>query len=190
MELASQHLLPTVCSYERIPVVRSNPMRRLIIGSLAVLLTGCNLNAPSGVKVILNSDKILDVQQFEYESSEIGGVSSCSVSGSIQYDITFEPSNFTGAVSFHNLVLEYAGKWRSEPQTAYLDVLNGKLMKGTGINIYQSVSYEDGPKEKKEAVCASKSSSDIKIASLGEPVLVFPGLKASTKIVSGTNAAP
>jgi len=165
-------------------------MRRLIIGSLTVLLAGCNLNAPSGVKVILNSDKILDVQKFEYDSSGIGGVSYyCSVSGSIKYDITFEPSNFTGAVSLNNLVLEYAGKWRSEPQTVYLDVLDGKLVNGTGINITES-SNSDDPKDKKEAVCASKSSSDIKIASLGEPVLVFPGLKASTKIVSGTNAAP
>ena len=150
-------------------------MRYLLIGSLSALLLGCNSNAPSGLKISLNSDKVLNVCKFEFESGD--EYSGCNVSGKIEYDIKIEPANFTGSVSFHNFVLEYAGKWRSEPKYVYLEYLNGQVVKGLGINIFAAASLDD-PKEKKEALCASKSSSDIKVVSLGDPVIAFPGIKA------------
>ena len=92
------------------------------------------------------------------------------------YDIKLEPANFTGAVSFTSFVLEYAGKWRTEPYTVYLEFADGKLI-GDGIGVAQYASADD-PEDMKKAVCASKSSSDIKIASFGDTALVFPGFKA------------
>jgi hypothetical protein len=149
-------------------------MRYLLIGSLSVLLLGCNSIAPSGLKISLNSYKALSVSEFEFvPASEY---SSCSVSGNIMYDIKLEPANFTGAVSFANFVLEYAGKWRTKPYNVYLEFAEGKLV-GDGIDIGQFTSTDD-PEDMKKAVCASKSSSDIKIASLGDTVLVFPAFKA------------
>ena len=149
-------------------------MRHLLIGSLTVLLVGCNSVSPSGLKISLDSDKVLGVSRFEFEPGD--ELSSCSVSGTIEYDIKLEPENYTGTVSFSGFVLEYAGKWRSEPDDQYLTYLEGKLIKNSGINIYASASSDD-PKDKKEALCASKSSSDVKVVSLGDPVIAFPGIK-------------
>lgn len=149
-------------------------MRYLLIGSLSVLLLGCNSIAPSGLKISLNSDKALGVNEFEFTpASEYSG---CSVSGYIEYDIKLEPANFTGGVAFANFVLDYAGKWRTKPYAVYLEFVEGKLI-GDGISISQYGS-KDSPEDMKKALCASKSSSDIKIASLGDTVIVFPGFKA------------
>lgn len=150
-------------------------MRHLLIGSLTLLLVGCNSVAPFGLKISLNSDKVLGVSEFKFEPGD--EYSSCSVSGTIEYDIKLEPENHTGSVVFNGFVLEYAGKWRSEPEVQYLSYLDGKLIKNSGINVYASASLDD-PKDKKEALCASKSSSDIKVVSLGDPVIAFPGIKA------------
>lgn len=151
-------------------------MRHLLIGSLTVFLVGCNSVAPSGLKISLNSDKVLSVSRFEFEPGD--ELSGCSVSGTIEYDIKIEPENYTGIIDFNGLVLEYAGKWRSEPDSQLLTYLDGKLIKNSGINIYASASSDD-PKDKKEALCASKSSSDIKVVSLGDPVIAYPGIKVA-----------
>lgn len=149
-------------------------MRYLLIGSLSVLLLGCNSIAPSGLKISLNSDKALGVNEFEFTPAD--EYSTCNVSGSIKYDIKLEPANFTGAVSLNDFVLEYAGKWRSKPQTVYLEFVEGELI-GDGISVAIYTSKDDSEDQKK-AMCASKSSSDIKIASLGGNAIVFPGFKA------------
>jgi len=149
-------------------------MRRLIIGSLTVLLMGCNSIAPSGIKISLNSDKVLAVSKFEFEPE--GEYTGCSVSGTIDYDIKIEPANFTGAVQLDKVVIEYAGKWRAEPEYFYLNFVEGKMV-GGGFQVSEYASSDDS-KDKKEAICASKSSSDIKIASLGTALLALPGIKA------------
>ena len=152
-------------------------MRRLLIGSLSVLLAGCNALPPSEVKVSLGSGKILSVKDFEYKPAEeyIG----CSVSGIILYDIKVDPQNFTGSVVIDNVVIEYAGKYRAKPQSVTLKFVGGKPI-GEGIYIGEYISaVTDEPKDKREAVCASKSTSDIKIVSLGEPIIALPGVKAS-----------
>jgi hypothetical protein len=148
-------------------------MRYLLIGSLSVLLLGCNSIAPSGLKISLNSDKVLGVRKFKFEPA--GEYSGCSVSGAIDYDIKIEPANFTGAVQLDKVVIEYAGKWRAEPQYFYLNFVEGKMVSGSEVGEYAS---SEDTKEKKEAICASKSSSDIKIASLGTGLLALPGIKA------------
>jgi len=149
-------------------------MRYLLIGSLNVLLLGCNSIAPSGLKISLNSDKVLGVSKFKFEPA--GEYSGCSISGTIDYDIKIEPANFTGAVQLDKVVIEYAGKWRAEPQYFYLNFVEGKMV-GGGLEVGEYASTDDS-KDKKEAICASKSSSDIKIASLGTGLLALPGIKA------------
>jgi len=150
-------------------------MRRLIVGTLTVFLMGCNPIAPSEVKISLNSDKVLGVKDFKFEPAvEYSG---CSVAGSIEYDFKIEPANFTGRVILDKVVIEYAGKWRAEPQSIDLYFLEGKLV-GHGLYVGQYV-YTTDSKDKKEAVCASKSSSDIKITSLGTGLLAMPGIKAA-----------
>ena len=148
-------------------------MRRLIIGSLTVLLMGCNPIAPSEVKVSLNSDKVLGVSEFEFEPG--GEYSGCTVSGIIDYDIKIEPENFTGTVQLDKVIIEYAGKWRAKPEYFYLVFLEGKMVSGFDVSQYGS---SDDSKDKKEAVCASKSSSDIKITSLGTGLVAVPCIKA------------
>lgn len=149
-------------------------MRSLLIGSLSVLLLGCNSIAPSGLKISLNSDKALNVSEFEFDPGD--EYSGCSVSGNIEYDIKLDPANFTGLVSFNGFVLEYAEKWRTEPDIVYLEFAEGKLT-GDGVTVSQFTT-KDSPEDMKKAVCASKSSSDIKIASLGDTAIAFPGFKA------------
>ena len=135
---------------------------------------GCNPIAPSEVKISLNSDKVLGVSDFKFEPA--GEYLGCSVSGSIDYDIQIEPANFTGAVQLDEVVLEYAGKWRAKPQFVFLNFVEGKMV-GGGFSVSEFASSDD-PKDKKEAICASKSSSDIKIASLGTGLNALPGIKA------------
>jgi len=135
---------------------------------------GCNPIAPSEVKISLNSDKVLGVKDFEFKPA--GEYIGCSVSGIIDYDIRVEPANFTGQVLLDKVVIEYAGKWRAEPQSIYLNFLEGKTV-GNGLFVSEYVSTDDS-RDKKEAVCASKSSSDIKITSLGTGLLALPGIKA------------
>jgi len=135
---------------------------------------GCNSIAPSGIKISLNSDKVLAVSEFEFEP--LGEYTGCSVSGTIDYDIKIEPANFTGAVQLDKVVIEYAGKWRAEPEYFYLNFVEGKMV-GGGFQVSEYASSDDS-KDKKEAICASKSSSDIKIASLGTALLALPGIKA------------
>ena len=148
-------------------------MRRLIIGSLTVLLMGCNPIAPSEVKVSLNSDKVLGVSNFKFaQANEYGG---CQVSALIDYDINVEPANFTGNVLFKDIVYEYSGKWRSEPQMETAVFVDGKIVLGFYVGEYTAL---DDSKDKKEAICASKSSSDIKIASLGTALYALQGIKA------------
>jgi len=149
-------------------------LRRLIVGTLTVFLVGCYPIAPSEVKISLNSDKVLGVKDFKFEPA--GEYTGCQVSGTIEYDIKIEPANFTGSVELDKVVIEYAGKWRAEPQIFYLTFLEGKSV-GGGIGIGQYASSDDS-KDMKEAVCASKSSSDIKIASLGTGLVALPGIKA------------
>jgi hypothetical protein len=149
-------------------------MSRLIIGSLTVFLMGCNQIAPSEVKISLNSDKVLGVRDFKFEPA--GEYSGCTISGAIDYDIKIEPANFTGGVQLDKVVIEYAGKWRAEPDSQFLNFVEGKMV-GGGFSVYQYGSLDDS-KDKKEAICASKSSSDIKIASLGTALLALPGIKA------------
>ena len=151
-------------------------MRRLIIGSLTVLLMGCNPIAPSEVKVSLNSDKVLGVSDFKFEpANEYSG---CQVQALIDYDIKVEPANFTGLVQLDKVVIEYSG-WRSRPTSESLTFVKGKIVGGGFyVNEYTVGSDELKDKEKIKAICASKSSSDIKIASLGTALYALPGIKA------------
>jgi hypothetical protein len=149
-------------------------MRRLIIGSLTVFLMGCNPIAPSEVKISLNSDKVFGVSDFKFEPA--GEYSGCTVSGTIDYDIKIEPANFTGGILLDKVVIEYAGKWRAKPTSWFQSFVEGKMV-GGGFVVSEYASPDDS-KDKKEAICASKSSSDIKIASLGTGLLALPGIKA------------
>lgn len=125
------------------------------------------------VKVSINSDKVLGVKDFEYTPAT--DYSSCSISGSIEYDISVEPKNFTGMVYLRDAKIRYANTWTKTEDTQ-ITFVNGRLL--DGVNVFQYSSLDD-PNIAKEATCKSKSSSDIRLISLGEALYAIPGIKAT-----------
>lgn len=146
-------------------------MRRLLIAAIPFLLAGCS--QPQGeVRLQLASDKALAVDEFEVTKID---PSYCSVRVSITYDISVEPKNFTGVAYIKDAQLEWAG-WKSKKQL-FLQFIDGKQI-GSTLNESESVDVGDS-KEKIEAICRVKSSSDVKIVDLGKPMFAFYGVKAS-----------
>jgi hypothetical protein len=130
------------------------------------------------VKVGIRSDKVLSVEDFEYEAAS--EFRSCNVKGSIEYDISVEPKDFTGIVYLRGIKVGYASIW-TDTMDDQLIFKDGKLV--YGINILQYKLLDD-PKVEREAVCKSKSSSDIKLISLGEALFALPGAPASAQPTS------
>ncbi len=126
------------------------------------------------VKVSINSDKVLGVKDFEYTPAT--EYSSCSVNGIIEYDISVEPKNFTGIVHLRGTKIRYANTW-TRSEDSHLTFINGKLL--DGLNVYQ-YSLEDDSNIQKQAICKTKSSSDIKLISLGDALFATPGVNATT----------
>ena len=123
------------------------------------------------VKLSIKSDRILGVEDFDHSPAE--AYAPCSISGTIEYDISVEPSNFTGYIDVKDAVIEYAGRWKKVENTTF-SFVNGKQVYGTSVYQYPSDSASAA---EKEATCASKSSSDIKLISLGEPIYAVHGSK-------------
>jgi hypothetical protein len=147
-------------------------MRQLLItAGLPLLLLGCSMGVQPEVRLSIKSDRILGVEDFEY--SPAGSFSPCNVSGEIEYDIGVEPSNFTGYVQVKDAVIEYAGKWKKIDSRSF-SFVNGKQVHGTSIYQYP---LDDASAVEKEATCASRSSSDIKLISLGKPIYAIHGVK-------------
>jgi len=146
----------------------------LIAIACPFLMLGCSLKTPSNVRVRIASDKILNVSDFKSEPAT--AYSSCSVSGFIKFDLSVEPSNFTGMVIGQEASINYAGKWTDNKTEYWITFVEGKQV-GQGINIGQYALNEE-PQEMKESICATKSSSDIKLVSLGNPEIALSGLKA------------
>jgi hypothetical protein len=149
-------------------------MKRLFfIGVLPLLLSGCATVMQPDVKVSINSDKVLGVKDFEYTPAT--EYSSCNVTGAIEYDIAVEPKNFTGIIYFKGMKVRYADTWTAEEdnQATFVD---GKQVYGISIGQF---AYAEDSKAKKEALCSSKSSSDIKLISLGEALFATPGVNAT-----------
>lgn len=147
-------------------------MRRLLITTaLPLLLLGCSPGAQQEVRVAIKSDKVLSVKNFEYTPAT--AYSPCNLSGVIEYDVSIEPSNFTGYVQLKDAVIQYGGTWKKVGDTV-LAFVDGKQVDGT--NIYQ-YPLEESSTAEKQATCASKSSSDIKLISLGKPMFALHGAK-------------
>ena len=125
------------------------------------------------VKVNINSDKVLGVKNFEYTPAT--EYSSCNVTGSIEYDIAVEPKNFTGIIYFKDMKIRYADTWTATEDNQ-VTFVNGRQQYGTSISQF---AYAEDSKAKKEALCSSRSSSDIKLISLGEALFAQPGIKAT-----------
>ena len=148
-------------------------MRCFLIVVSALLINGC-AQVPTEVKVKLASDKILAVKDFATEpATEYSG---CTVKGQILYDIGVEPANFTGIVNIENGQIEYAG-WKGEKVPIRVVFVNGK-QHGYTVSIYNYASGDD-TKEKKEAMCRVKTSSDIKLVDLGKPIMAIQGIRAA-----------
>jgi len=146
----------------------------LIAVACPVLMLGCSLKPPSDVRVRIASDKILNVSDFKSEPATT--YSPCSVSGLIKYDLSVEPSNFTGIIVGQEAAISYAGKWTDKKTEYWITFVEGKQV-SEGISIGQ-YPLDEEPQEMKKAICATKSSSDIKLVSLGNPEIALPGLKA------------
>lgn len=148
-------------------------MRCFLIVVSALLINGCT-QVPTEVKVKLASDNILAVKDFATEpATEYSG---CTVKGEVLYDISVEPVNFTGIVNIENGQIEYAG-WKGEKVPIGVVFINGK-QHGYTVSIYNYASGDD-TKEKKEAMCRVKTSSDIKLVDLGKPIMAIQGIRAS-----------
>ncbi|WP_398335988.1 hypothetical protein [Vulcanococcus sp.] len=149
-------------------------MRRLFqICALPLLLSGCGTVMQPDVKISINSDEVLGVKDFVHTPAT--EYSSCSISGSIEYDISVEPKNFTGIVYLRDAKIRYANTWTKTEDTQ-ITFVNGKLL--DGVNVYQ-YSLSDDSIIQKEAICKSKSSSEIRLISLGEALFAIPGIKAT-----------
>lgn len=147
-------------------------MRFFLTLGVVFLFCACS-PGPTEVQIKLASDKILAVKDFSTTpASEYSG---CQVEGEIQFDVTVEPKNFTGVVSFENTEIKMAG-WKSKQMNSAFQFINGKPH--GYIRFYESSDDED-TKEKKEALCRVKSSSDIKLSEIGKAVMAFHGIKAS-----------
>jgi len=146
-------------------------VRRILLASTCVaLLAGCS-QSERPVSIRIASDKILEVSDFKVENEDYG----CTVSGIIKFDIAVDPPNFTGSVIASEGVLQY-GKWRDEQLAATPFFVDGKQM-GKGISVYRFVN-DSAPKAEREAICSLKSSSEIKLVSLGKAEIALKGLKA------------
>lgn len=146
-------------------------MRLHVIAAVAVILGGC-AQAPPEVNIKLGSNRILAVKNFNNEpATEYSG---CNVSGLILYDIVVQPSDFTGVITVKDAKIKIAG-WELQNQILELHFIDGKP-EGYTVLLYESTS-DDDPKDKKEAICRVKSSSDIALTSLGTPVMAISGVK-------------
>jgi hypothetical protein len=157
--------------------IRINVKSFLILFPLALL--GCTSSSfPENVKISINSEKVLAVKDFEFEPAS--AYRGCTVSGTITYDISVDPADFTGIVFGDDAVLSYAGA--KERKVSYmLPFKNGKLnieSSLSGFNVFDWASDEN-TNEEKAATCASKSSSKIRLISLGVPNIAVPGVDAA-----------
>lgn len=149
----------------------------LLIAVLPLALVSCNSTTSREVKITINSDKILSVKDFSYAPAS--DYSPCNVDGNIEYDISVEPPDFTGMAQVKDAELLYGGKWKKKTSLVFY-FKEGRQLFGTNISQYP---LADASAEEKNATCASKSSSDIKLVSLGEPVFALSG----TKLAVGDN---
>lgn len=148
-------------------------MRLHAIAAVAVILGGC-AQAPSEVKIKLGSNRILAVKDFKTEpATEYSG---CNVGGQILYDIVVQPSDFTGLITVKDAQIKIAG-WGRQKEDLWIFFIDGKP-EGYTVSLYEYTSDND-PREKKEALCRVKSSSDIVLTSLGTPLMAINGVKAT-----------
>jgi hypothetical protein len=148
-------------------------MRQLAGYAASLLLAACT---PQTTEVIVGiaSDKALEVKNFKHEQG--GAYTSCTVSGDIVFDISVEPNDFSGVVVLEDVQLTVAG-WKPKKEDYWwLEFDKGKP---SALSFYFYESKETGDKEGIEALCRAKSSSDVKLQSLGRPRWAISAIKAS-----------
>ena len=149
-------------------------MRLMLLNvAFPFLLAGCSTLAQPEVKLTIQSGKILDVKNFEYKPATEYG--SCELTGTIEFDIAVEPKNFTGVVLLQDIKIRYAGTW-TRTENGGISFVNGKQYGGMSISEYP---LSEDSQNKKDAICKSKSSSDVKLVSLGEGLFATQGIKAT-----------
>jgi len=149
-------------------------MRLMLLNvGFPLLLAGCTTLSQPEVKLTIQSGKILDVKDFEYKPAS--EYSSCVLSGIIEFDIAVEPKNFTGLVFLQDIKIRYADTW-TRTENGSITFINGKQYKGMSISEYP---LSEDSQIKKDAICKSKSSSDVKLVSLGEGLFATQGTKAT-----------
>ena len=149
-------------------------MRLMLLNvAFPFLLAGCGTLAQPEVKLTIQSGKILDVKNFEYKPATEYG--SCDITGIIEFDIAVEPKNFTGVVFLKDIKIRYADTW-TRTENGGITFVNGKQYAGMSIGEYP---LSEDSQNKKDAICKSKSSSDVKLVSLGEGVFATQGIKAT-----------
>ena len=145
----------------------------LLTVAFPLLLTGCSTLEQPEVKLTIQSDKILGVKNFEYKPATEYG--SCDITGTIEFDIAVEPKNFTGSVHLKDIKIRYADTW-TRTEDGSITFINGKQYEGMSITEY---TMQEDSKNEKDAICKSRSSSHIKLVSLGEAIFATQGIKAT-----------
>ena len=158
------------------------PLVRFAAGLTAltgVALTACQ-KGPSQVKLKLLSPDAISSDDWSTAKEENNYSSSCAIDGTVVFDVDIEPKNFTGTVHTKDAVIEYAGGWKKRNGSYWAVYINGKLVDG-GVNA-GNYAYENmDNKNEYESTCAVKSINQVKLLSIGKPVIATPGIKLDIK---------
>ena len=157
-------------------------LRRCAAGLSAlagIALVGCQ-QGPSQVSIRLLSPDPVSSGDWKTEKNESSYSSNCSVKGTVAYDVQIEPEDFTGQVATEGAIVEYAGSWKDTD--SYFDAyfVDGKLVFG-GVRVGKYVYKSQDDKEEYKAVCAVNKLNQVKLISIGKPIIATPGIKLIAK---------
>ena len=147
--------------------------------AVAAALAGCQ-QTPSEVSLRLLSPNPVSSKDWATEKDSSSYSSSCSVKGTVIFEVEIEPGDFTGQVMTKNAILEIAGKHKYKDESYYATFINGKQVDG-GVNVYNYAYQSQDDKEEYKALCAVKSIDQVKLLSIGEPIIASPGIKLVVK---------
>jgi len=142
--------------------------------SAGVALAG-GQQLPSQVSLKLLSSDPTSAKDWSIAKDDGANKNSCKVIGLLSYEIEIEPQDFTGIVSAKKTLVEFAGKLKSTDHPYNATFINGKQIEG-GLIIYKNTHKSGNPKEY-QAICSIQSPDDIKLISIGDPALAYPGVK-------------
>ena len=145
----------------------------------ATAVAGCQ-QTPAEVSLKLLSPAPVSSKDWSTEKDSGSYSSSCSIKGTVIYDVEINPSDFTGQVLTKNAIIEVAGKHKYKDESYYATFIKGKQVSG-GVNVYNYAYQSQDDKEEYKALCSVKSLDQVRLLSIGEPIIASPGIKLIIK---------